>query len=358
MRIDPQSPPRGIALIIVMVVVVSLSLLAGGFAYSMKVETTLARNANADSDMEWLGRSGIERAKWLLSQARPGGMQYDALNQKWAGGTGDTNLADIDLKNYPLGPGSISIEIKDLDRKFNINTVTAANTEILRQAMILMGIDAAESSKIMAGIIDWMDADDETQMGSNDTESSYYLRLNPPYRAKNGPIDDLTEMMLINRITPAMFYGSDHFGQASHGAVHRSGFSRSHFEEPYYPIGFVDLFATMGGPININTADAAVLQLVPEVDEPMAQAIIGARAGPNDPPEGIENRMAFQNIGQLARVPGMPPAMIGLFSRYFGVQSTTYEVHVEARIGTYKRNYTGVVRRDGNRFRTLYMYWD
>ena len=36
----------GIALIIVMISITVLAILAGGFAYSMKVETKLARNAN------------------------------------------------------------------------------------------------------------------------------------------------------------------------------------------------------------------------------------------------------------------------------------------------------------------------
>jgi len=77
--------PAGIALIIVMVVILVLAALAGGFAYSMKVETTLARNASYDHDLEWLGRSGVELARYVLAQQLE---PCDALNQKWAGGPG------------------------------------------------------------------------------------------------------------------------------------------------------------------------------------------------------------------------------------------------------------------------------
>ena len=122
MKVQFPAKPRGIALIIVMLVVVVFMILAGGFAYSMKVETKLARNSNMDSDMEWLGRSGVEMAKWILSQPKMG-CGADALNQKWAGGSGDTNLADISLDNNQLGRGSFSMKIVDLDRKFNINTL-------------------------------------------------------------------------------------------------------------------------------------------------------------------------------------------------------------------------------------------
>ena len=221
MRIEIQTKPRGIALIIVMLVVVVFMMLAGLFAYQMKVETKLARNASMDGELEWLGRSGVERARWILGQkCEP----FDALNQYWAGGSGslcESNgpLTGISLKNYELGRGSISLDIVDLDRKFNINSISIQNhnTEILDQALTIpMNMDAAEAGKIKNAILDWMDPDDSTQMGSSDTENSYYMSLNPPYRAKNGAIDDITELMLINGITPAMFYGSGQVGQYSH----------------------------------------------------------------------------------------------------------------------------------------------
>ena len=43
MRLPRTFRPRGVALIIVMIVIIILATLAGGFAYSMKVETRLAR---------------------------------------------------------------------------------------------------------------------------------------------------------------------------------------------------------------------------------------------------------------------------------------------------------------------------
>src|ERR1044071_8765948 len=80
---------QGIALIIVMIVIIVLATLAAGFAYSMKVETRLARNASFDSDMENLGRSGIEFARYMLAmhlRVPPPQGAYTALNQKWANG--------------------------------------------------------------------------------------------------------------------------------------------------------------------------------------------------------------------------------------------------------------------------------
>ena len=70
MKLQPikKERRRGIALIIVMMFVFALAAIAGGFAYSVKVETTLARNAQDDHEYEWLARSGMEYAKWILGQ--------------------------------------------------------------------------------------------------------------------------------------------------------------------------------------------------------------------------------------------------------------------------------------------------
>ena len=114
MRIHPQKRSAGIALIIVLVVIVALGILAGGFAYTMKVETKLARNASFDVEFEWLARSGIELAKYVLGQNSMGPQgQVDSLNQKWAGGPGSTNdpLGDLPLGNYQLGNATIAVKI-------------------------------------------------------------------------------------------------------------------------------------------------------------------------------------------------------------------------------------------------------
>src|ERR1051325_11102196 len=146
MRIHPKSSNSGMALIIVMLVIVIFGILAGQFASKMKVETKLARNASVDTDMEWLGRSGVELARYILAQEGlvPGGGQIDSLKQFWAGGPGDTNGLFAAM-SFPwrLGVGEIDRpKIIDCDRKFNINKINPLDPAPLRQALTLMGVDA------------------------------------------------------------------------------------------------------------------------------------------------------------------------------------------------------------------------
>ena len=186
MKISFQSSQRGIALIVVMVAVFVLSVLAGGFAYSMKVESKLAQNSNNQADLEWLGRSGVEYARWILAQEMS--CPYDSLNQKWAngpGGTCDTNgpLVDAPMKDFHVGTagGVFDVTITDLERKVNVNTADQAT---LDQVLKVVGADATEGPMIVDGILDWIDRDDNTHI--NGAESDYYQGLTPPHQAKMG----------------------------------------------------------------------------------------------------------------------------------------------------------------------------
>ena len=346
MRVKPKKVNKGIALIIVMIVITFLSIMAGGFAYSMKVETRLARNAFFDNEMEWLGRSGIELARYVLGQQKNiPNEPYDSLNQKWAGGIGPTNglLSDITLDNIPLGNGTITVKITDMERKFNINI---ADEMILNQAFTLIGVEPSESRPIVSSILDWLDPDDEVRVGG--TESDFYENLEPPYVAKNGSMDDVSELLLIRNVIPEIYYGPHYIGAPSPSPTWQKRFgvsSGKKQELELYAVGLVDLFCTFSSRfINLNTASATTFQLIPGIDENIANEIITRRSGP-DGQDGTEDDTPFRTIGEMMTVPGMNPQLISMLSRICSTQSTTFEVKVEVQLDQRKRTFTAILRR-------------
>ena len=68
-----------------------------------------------------------------------------------------------------------------------------------------MGVAPGEATPIVNSILDWIDPDDQTH--PEGAETQYYQGLNPPYAAKNGPIDDISELLLIKGVTPEIYYG-------------------------------------------------------------------------------------------------------------------------------------------------------
>jgi general secretion pathway protein K len=349
---------HGIALIMVMCAIFVLSALAAGFALSMKVETKLAQNANSEQQLLWLGRSGVEFARYILSQ-HPPAEPYDSLNQKWAGGSGslaESNgvLSSVSLDNYPVGDGTVSIKIIDLERKVNINTaINPANSQMIQQALILMGVDANSISVVSDSILDWIDADDLPRVAG--AESDYYQGLPLPYYAKNAPIDDLSELLLVKDVTPEMYWGSNATNHTPSVFQHKLGLGTAPGQAPDYPFGLVEIFTPFSnGKININTADANVLQMIPGVDAAMADAIVKQRAGP-DGAEGTEDDTPFPNVNQLAATTGLNPQQFGNLCT---TSSSTFEVHVTAQLGDHKREYIAILARtSGTVIQVLSFYW-
>jgi general secretion pathway protein K len=343
MKIRLAKSSRGIALMVVLIAVFALSMLAGAFAYSMKVETKLAVNSNHQSDLEWIGRSGVEYARWILAlQLTVPQEPYDALNQKWAGGPGsmassNSPLADISLDDFHIGDGKFSLKITDLERKINVNT---ADGPILQQALTVVGADATDIPTIADSIQDWIDRDDNPRI--NGAESDFYQGLAPPYMAKNGPIDDLSELLLIHGIREnPEIYSSDY-------EVQRVDQFGNPIPTRNFAAHLVDIFTPLStGRININTASPLVLQTIPGIDAAVAEQIVRIRAGP-DGTDGTSDDTPFMNVGELASA-GLPQMASPMLSRYCTVRSSTFAVEINAEIGGSKQTFHAVLGRNNQR---------
>ena len=345
MKFSFQQKPRGFAVVVVMVAATVLALLAGAFAYAMKVETRLAANTNNDEVFYWIGRGGVDRACWFL--ALEGNQPYTSLAQYWNHGPGDgaeTNspLAGESLDNYPLGLGDVSVTMTELESKININT---ADAPLLQQVLTQMGVDAGSISVVSDSILDWIDPDDATRPAG--AESDYYQGQSPPYYAKNAPIDDIQELQLIKGVTTEMFRGTPPETAGSGFAEHHLGFGNAPSQLPTYAFGLRDVFTPFSnGKINVLTADEKVLSLIPGMDTDTVQNIIKLRDN-SEPP--------LRSLGQLAAA-GINPAAAQQISRYLDVRGDTYEIHATARIGDVTHEYTAVAYRNGPNVQVVSFY--
>jgi general secretion pathway protein K len=312
---------RGIALIIVMLVIVVLGILAAGFAITMKVEMKLARNAQSESEMFLLAWSGVELARYAIGQQAniPGESGFHSLDQKWAGGPGGTNqlLADLTLEDVELGRGRFTVRIADAERKLNLNFT---RPDVFDQVLRKLGVDVLDVLPIQNSLEDWRDPDQNTLL--HGAESDYYLELTPPYVAKDGPMDDISELLLVRGVTPELYWGLGHSSQQFIEDRFARGLAGNH------ATGLVDLFNV--GPVahrvNINTASAAVLGMLPGIDDGLAQRIVEKR-----------DESPFHSLGELINVGGILPLDVKMLQQLCGVQSRFFEVEVEVEVDHYTR---------------------
>ena len=363
---------RGIALILVMLVIMVLAVMASSFATNMGVEAALARNAANDRRIEWLCRSGVELARYMVGQQFAEQREpYDALNQRWAGGLGtledcvlnavnlkETGLAegsplwfllngDEDWENY-LSEATLKVKIVDLERKMNINWVAQGHhdRESIKPVMQeVLKIENTVQDTIIDSLVDWVDLDDDPRI--NGMESRDYEPFG--YSAKNGLIDDMSELLLINGIR----------GEREWLITRQFP---DDLDEEFRPRMFIpDLFTVVSrGKINVNTAPIEVLQMVSPSMMDYTNQILLARQG-EDGIEGTEFDTPFQQIGELAdpRI-GMDANTVSAVSRFLDVRSMTFEVTVTAVVENQAKTLVAVVRRENGReeeIKILYSYW-
>ena len=386
---------RGIALLVVLGFVIVLVVLSSAFAINMQVEAKLARRADAGAELEWVCRSAVEMSKYVLSQQMANTQEpYDSLSQSWAGGPGNTNgfnpfVDSLNLTNSAWAEGTVLglmytdedavtpeqrdkledikenwrcfIEIVDMERKFNINrgAERAMGRYPLEETFEMMGVDVSLIPYLVDAIFDWRDEDDAR--GVNGAESEHYEVLG--YMAKNGPIDDLRELLLIKDITPEMYWGNATNSLAA-GTVPTPVEEES--DSLNYDYALVDLFTPISlGYININTAPAEVLRLVlsaQAIGDPAvtAEEIVRVRSG-LDGIDGTYDDDPYDNVNQLQLVQAYAANRDALSNaaRFFSVRSSTFEVRVTASVRGQERTLVAMLQRKSPKdIKILYTYWE
>ena len=228
---------RGIALMAVLWVLVLLIALATEFAFSMKMEVNTTRNYKEDTESYYLSKAGLNMAMaelfkearfhsihpehgWIIgnvltasiankSTSSPGQEDPDTKESQGQEGLGEEEtFQDFDIVNrtdIKLENGSITYTIRDENGKISVNS---ASKNTLDKLLQFSGVEnKIERSTISDSILDWIDTDKNHRL--NGAEDDYYRKQNPPYYAKNGPIETIDELLKIRGMTEEILYGSE-----------------------------------------------------------------------------------------------------------------------------------------------------
>jgi general secretion pathway protein K len=243
----------GVILIALLWVLVALSVIALSFSRESFVEVAAARNAQSLENAYFIARAGIASTVYQLMQKRMA-----------------TNFRQVELQDTPdpldlgsvtgsFGGGVYRVDIQDESGKINVNTVSEGQLRALVEAS---GIGTPDADIISDSILDWRDADTAHRL--NGAEDDYYGTLNPPYKAKNGRLDTVEELLLVRGVTADYFFG--HPERAPDGSVfYRYGLSR-----------YFTVYSTRSQ-VNVNYAPLPVLLSIPGMPPEAAKMIYDRR---------------------------------------------------------------------------------
>jgi general secretion pathway protein K len=193
---------RGVALLATMMAVALLTILIMDFTTSTSVAYRSAANQANQVRAYYLARSAVTVGLALIAQdARKSALsnapRVDSFQSIWA----------LPFPSLPIGGGWASLAVVDEARKLNINQLVAPNgqvnqpfAETLTRLLTILGIDP---TVIVPSLVDWLDPD--SVMTPEGAESDYYLRLIPPYEARNAPMPTIGDLRLVRGITEPIF---------------------------------------------------------------------------------------------------------------------------------------------------------
>ena len=293
---------RGSALIIVLWVIALLSVLIGGFAYEMHVEAKIVSYVRKKLKSEYLAKAGIEYAQALLSHSSEikGKGDTDEMKGKYwysAAKRLRQGYAVMGLTET-LGEGSFTLDILPEPGLRNINALKDDDWERIFK---ISGVPEELWPELIDCFNYWRDPDDQPNLDGAESDD-YYMRLNPPYKARGhtgkstvgsnptvttgsaslsggavqprssttptgmlANLDTVEELLLIKGFSHAILYG----GYVEEGNTNSPMIT-----------GIADLLTAIpetGEQVNINAAPKRVLMTLPGIDDILADAIIAER---------------------------------------------------------------------------------
>jgi len=180
---------RGNILISVLWVIVILSILVMGLSYEARSDMERTRLMRDRAKAYWMARGAVERVKY----------DYAALRQSQ-----DVNDVLVTRYSYTFDEGTAECEVISNSSSMSVNS----RSRELWEQLLKFYVDEQEAVAITDAIMDWRDEDNLLQASGNGAETEYYMSLNPPYPARNGPFYSVEEIMLVRGITEEMYYGT------------------------------------------------------------------------------------------------------------------------------------------------------
>ena len=196
---------RGSILVGLLWCVALLSVIVIGVLHTARMDLQVVKNYGDRIQAHYLALAGVEKAKALLFQdARDRGRSR-------RNHSGDLYDDTQRFRDVTLGRGSFSVirrgrahegggllyGVSDEESRLNVNT---ADTNALGKLDQL-------TSEIAASIIDWRGSDNQVTPGG--AEADYYLSLQPPYQARNGPLPTIRELLMVKGVTRDLLLGND-----------------------------------------------------------------------------------------------------------------------------------------------------
>ncbi len=207
---------KGVVLIIVIIVIAILSTLVVDFVYSTHIDYEITINNVRDIRSKYIAKSGVNVVKAALISNDLEELAGQVSNFTSISANDSQGNWSLSVSSFPVGEGFVSITVNDERSKININALVNQSTnqvdfQVLTELVELfryLEVDDGEADIFIPSLINWLDHDVQNTQNDQDPRgatASYYSTLQNPYRIKDGPLDSLDEIKLIQGMSQDFF---------------------------------------------------------------------------------------------------------------------------------------------------------
>lgn len=200
---------KGVVLILVLIIVAILTILVADFTFSTHVDLEISKNTLNDIKAQYIAKSGISVISSTMKTndlEELGDLATLVVDLEVEGG--EEALWSFTVPSFPVGDGVVSLRVEDERSKINMNAlVTPSSNKIdfqvltaLTQLFRFLEVDQAKSSLFLSSLVNWLDKDLEGSQNDQDpagANSSFYKSLENPYEIKDGRLDSIEEIRMI-----------------------------------------------------------------------------------------------------------------------------------------------------------------
>ena len=231
---------QGIAVIAAMLLAALTAVIVGNMVWQQQLLISELENQQQQTQAMWIADAATHWSRAILAEDAHNG-RIDHAKEAWA----------TRLPQTPIEGGDVTGFITDAQQFFNLNNLANTGDQsdsqhaTYQRLLDLLGL----KSELADSLIDWLD-NDEDKSGAGGAESTFYLGLNPPYRAANQGLVETGNLIKV----------------------------KGYDSESIRKIAPFVITLPENTPININTASAEVLAFaVPGITAQEAQTIVATR---------------------------------------------------------------------------------
>jgi len=217
-RKNKRNSESGIVLLVVIIVISILTILVADLIYFTRIDSEISSNTRDEIKARYIAKSGVHVAAGTLKK-QPFENLSEITGTLTKPGEPDDNFKGfwaINVPYFPVGEGGVSVTVIDERAKINLNLLVDRKSNRIDQQVLLelkelfrfLEIDQSKSDRFISSLINWIDTEIEGSVNDQDSSganASFYASQENPYNIKNGKLDSVQEIRMIDGMDEEFF---------------------------------------------------------------------------------------------------------------------------------------------------------